>query len=88
MKFDSSINIPSVVAVVVALSSGAAAYSNSNERHAKNEAVVAEQHRQLNSIEQRMTADRKEFKDDVLRTLEEIKRDVRALQPHNNRRPQ
>lgn len=88
MKFDGTINIPGLIAAATLAASGVAAWSNSNERHAKTESAVAEQHRQITSIETRLTADRKEFKDDVLRTLEEIKRDVRALQPHNNRRPQ
>lgn len=81
MKFDGTVNIPGLVAAMTLACAGAAAWSNSNERHAKTEATVAEQHRQINSIEQRLTTDRKEFKEDVLRALDEIKRDVRALQP-------
>lgn len=88
MKFDGTINIPGLIAAATLASAGAAAWSNSNERHAKTEAIVQEQHRQITSIETRLTNDRKEFKDDVLRALEEIKRDVRSLQPQNNRRPQ
>lgn len=93
MKFDNTLNIPSLVAIAVAVGSGAVAYSNSNERHAKNEVTAVqqssrqtEQALRLTDIEQRLTADRKEFKDDVLRALDEIKRDVRNLQPQNNRR--
>lgn len=86
MKFDGTINIPGLVAAVSLAVAGAGAWSNSNERHAKTETTVSEQHKQITSIETRLTTDRKEFKEDVLRYLEEIKRDVRNLQPQNNRR--
>lgn len=79
MKFDPTINIPTVIALIGFAATIATAWSQNNERHAKTETSVATQGQQLDALERRQIETQKEFKQDVLKALEEIKIDLREI---------
>lgn len=85
MKFDKTINIPTLIAASTLLMSVAAAWSNINERTAKTEAVVTAQNDKVDMIEARQAMMQSTMRDEMIRRLDSLQADVREIRAAQRR---